>query len=439
MARMAKFVGLAVTIALLAGMLALPAHAQQPRNSRDRGAASKSKVRPKAPPPAEEEPVDEEDSQAEGVYDRNSSDDAGYDDRTEEQPDDERPAPRRANRSRPTRESESSESEEPEREEAADRGDAEDASSETAEDEDDPSVEETPRGKTGRSRKGPAPDDILPPFANRQPSPQERKIVDKALADWELKTEKIETFKVAFTKWEYVQDSGFADPQQPVRKSVGEIKYAAPCKGRYRIKRSTYYSPAENPKAPPVEQQEEGGEYWLCDGEAIIEIRQAEKEVVERRLPPELQGQAIADGPLPFVFGVDAAKLKERFYIHPITPQDAEEGSLWLEFFPRTTADWLEYDHVVVILSEESMLPTAIKITKPNLTTWESFAFDPPKINSFVEKVRDFLSPKTPLGWKRVAIPFKGAPARAEEQAERETPVPKRAERAADKRKTNKG
>ena len=46
-------------------------------------------------------------------------------------------------------------------------------------------------------------------------------------------------------------------------------------------------------------------------------------------MPPELQGKAIVDGPLPFLFGADAQKLKQRYYLRIITPRTRKAKSGW--------------------------------------------------------------------------------------------------------------
>ena len=53
----------------------------------------------------------------------------------------------------------------------------------------------------------------------------------------------------------------------------------------------------------------------MCDGKSVFEYRHQDKHLVERPIPKELQGQSIVDGPLPFLFGAEAAKLKARYWL----------------------------------------------------------------------------------------------------------------------------
>ena len=57
----------------------------------------------------------------------------------------------------------------------------------------------------------------------------------------------------------------------------------------------------------------------------VYQYRPDLKQLVEHPIPPQLQGQAIVDGPLPFLFGADAAKLKQRYWMK--LDQAAEPGS----------------------------------------------------------------------------------------------------------------
>ena len=55
------------------------------------------------------------------------------------------------------------------------------------------------------------------------------------------------------------------------------------------------------------------------------------------RLPPELQGKAIVDGPLPFLFGAKAETIKARYWIR-VLPETGN-GKFWLEAVPKSRQD----------------------------------------------------------------------------------------------------
>jgi hypothetical protein len=138
-----------------------------------------------------------------------------------------------------------------------------------------------------------------PPAPPRQPpalSPQEQAALDQLLAAWEARSGAVKTWSCTFHKWEYNAWSP-ADEKGERRafaESSGELKYAAPDKGLFRIKDSRQW----NPQTRRYEVRGgEAGEHWVCNGESIYEFRHAERQLRETRLPPEMRGKAISDGP----------------------------------------------------------------------------------------------------------------------------------------------
>ena len=80
------------------------------------------------------------------------------------------------------------------------------------------------------------------------------------------------------------------------------------------------------------------GEHWVCNGTSIYEFRHGDRQLRETKLPPELRGKAISDGPLPFVFGAKADTLKKRYFMRLVTPPGVTD-QIWLESLPRFQAD----------------------------------------------------------------------------------------------------
>ena len=69
----------------------------------------------------------------------------------------------------------------------------------------------------------------------------------------------------------------------------------------------------------------ERAEHWICDGKSVFFHDHKTKKLIEYKLPPESQGKAIRNGPLPFLFGAEAARLKQRYYMRVITPQNVQD------------------------------------------------------------------------------------------------------------------
>ena len=246
-----------------------------------------------------------------------------------------------------------------------------------------------------------------PPF---QISPEHQKYLDELLAYWEHRSNQISTFKCSFTRWEY-KPAFLADPNKAWTISEGVVQYAQPDKGLFRIdKIGRYTPPAKNPDGTIVPGARETyanqggvfGEYWICDGESVFEYNYAQKQLIERELPADMRGQAIADGPLPFLFGAKADRLKSRFWMRVITPPDVQK-EYWIDARPKTRQDAANYERIEVILDQTDFLPKAMQIYLPGGTERTSFQFASRTVNSPWELFkRDFSKPALPRGWTKV-------------------------------------
>ncbi|MEN0111996.1 MAG: hypothetical protein AAF805_14850, partial [Planctomycetota bacterium] len=144
-------------------------------------------------------------------------------------------------------------------------------------------------------------------------------------------------------------------------------------------------------------------EHWVCDGEAVYEYKHDQKQLVVRPIPPEFQGQNIAEGPLPFLFGAEADKLKARYWMR--VDARAPEGTVWLVASPKRRSDAANYRQVDLMLDAREMLPNAMRVTMPDGShTTYTFELADASINSRVTQLwnRVFQAPMTPIGWKRV-------------------------------------
>lgn len=231
----------------------------------------------------------------------------------------------------------------------------------------------------------------------------EQGFVDQILQMWENSSSQVKTFDCKFERWEY--DPVFGPGSDiPFIKSVGQLSYAKPDKGSFKIDEVQRFI-AKDPNKPTEGdyqlQKEEVGEHWVCDGKAIYEYKHDKKQLVVQPLPEDMRGQSIVDGPLPFLFGAEAKKLKARYWIRS---RESKPDTIWLEAYPRTQADAANYHHVDVMLERKTMTPTAIQVYMPNGRNRAVYIFDKPKVNAALNQLFGslFSSPRTPLGWTRV-------------------------------------
>lgn len=244
-------------------------------------------------------------------------------------------------------------------------------------------------------------------------TPQEEAVLDRLLTDWQQMSAGVKTFEATFTRWDYDGVFGVQTPgEAPTPKRVvnGTLKYAAPDKGLYELGDQT--------------------EKWICTGDAVFEFRADLKQVREHPLPPELRGKAIADGPMPFVFGVEAAKMKARYWMR-ITPQDKQD-QVWLEVFPRYAKDAANFAKIDVVLSfahqngtVTKLEPFALNMHLPNGKDRTVYQFSNMQTNAVLGNFQNFLGifvrPGTPFGWQHQVVE---APSGVDPQPAAQNPQP---------------
>jgi TIGR03009 family protein len=240
-----------------------------------------------------------------------------------------------------------------------------------------------------------------PPVRNDAPkapfvlSPPEATALENLLRDWEKRNKEINVMESKFYRWKY--DAVFGDGKQPPYE-VGELKFAAPDKGLMKIE-------AKDPKQ---------SEQWLCDGKSIYQFDYPRRLVTEYVMPLELQGKGIGDGPLPFVFGIEAEKLKQRYFMRIITSPSEQNTSVWLEAYPRYQQQAAEFSKVEVILKTggptHALAPFAINIYAPNGKDHVVYQLWDPVINppgGYIPQIfRDWTKVSIPFGWtKKTELP----------------------------------
>jgi TIGR03009 family protein len=232
----------------------------------------------------------------------------------------------------------------------------------------------------------------VPPKPIRAPFQLTREQFDdlwQVLKAWETRGAKVKTYRCQITLWEYNK----AFNSKSVRE--GELKYKAPDKGVFKVK--------------DAEGKSWDG-HWLCDGQAVYEYNYNSKTLVQITLPPEMRGQAIAEGPLPFVFCSKAESLLDRYFLRLVTPDDKRDKEIWIEAYPRTQKDAANFQRATVILTT-NLEPFALEMYLPGGNERQVYQFDNAVINEFnLISWGDPFTPTLPKGWTKVVDPGTGPP-----------------------------
>jgi TIGR03009 family protein len=258
---------------------------------------------------------------------------------------------------------------------------------------------------------------VQPPVAPQVPegfqlNQLQQTALNTVLDAWQQENAKIKTFQCSFERWEY--DPVFG-PQGniPLYKNKGELSYIKPDKGSFQITETNKWQvqPAL-PGQPPngavngdwQKQPDAIGDHWVCDGTSVYQYRPDLKQLIEHPIPPQLQGQAIVDGPLPFLFGADAAKLKERYWMKLDQNQNQNPDQIWIIALPKFQAQAADLTEVDVILDAKQRLPLYMQVWMPN-RSHHTYIFDTKNaaINNPLARIQAlFQRPSVPFGWKRV-------------------------------------
>jgi TIGR03009 family protein len=272
------------------------------------------------------------------------------------------------------------------------------------------------------------------PMAPFQLTPPQEQYLNDILRYWEFKSRGIERFRTKFVRLEYDPVFGPKDPDTPKTESTGVIMYAAPDKGLFKVEKVSHYVAPQGPNDQVRYEERSGevGEHWVCDGQSVFEYNHQQKKLIQYQLPQEMQGKAIANSPLPFVFGANANQIQQRFWMRVITPREAQ-GEYWLEAYPKSQADAANYQKIEIILDEKEYLPKAIQVFDPTYDVRRNpkrttFIFDEREVNwnILAQKLnifhKEFYEPALPGGWtKEIQSPGQSAAPKAQEA--RRTPA----------------
>ena len=249
-------------------------------------------------------------------------------------------------------------------------------------------------------------------------APEHVQWVDQILKYWEERSNKIKTLSCKFTRWDYDPVFGPRDPNTAKTIAKGEVKYAQPDKGLFKVTDLMLYAPPAKAGDQPTYAPQDAnfGEHWVCDGIRVFEFDARNKRVIERELPPNMKGKAIADGPLPFLFGAKAETIKARYWVRGL-PQGGN-GKYWLEAVPKSRQDAQNFKMVHIVLDEKTFLPEMLQTFAPNFdgkanTSRTTYQFAEHEVTdtglNLLELTKrlnlfatNFYEPKIPSGWKKV-------------------------------------
>ena len=230
-------------------------------------------------------------------------------------------------------------------------------------------------------------------------TPQQQAQLDQVLKAWESKSQATNTLECKFERWHF--DLMAAPAGVHAHKATGEIKYANPDKGLFRVDSMMFYKGMQEGKPQYGPNPNEYGEYWVCNGVELIEYERGKKKCNVQSLPPNMQGTQIFNSPLPFVFNLDAAKIKQRYWVKLM--QSPKPNTFLIQAWPKLQEDRAQYKMVQVVLSAD-FEPEVLLMYAPNFDRklapqWDHYEFSDVKRNAIGAEIKQFMGnfiPKQP-------------------------------------------
>jgi TIGR03009 family protein len=233
------------------------------------------------------------------------------------------------------------------------------------------------QGQAGRAQLQPQAQAQQPrPQVQPESQPQIENIevspaVQQLLEFWEAKSSEVNQLYGEFDRYSYDSDFGVE------KRGQGRLWFEAPDKGRIDITPSDDVPTEPNNINPdklradgqPFQILPDNNERWICNGERVFAINDDDRTYAELSIPPQFQGENIIDSPLPFLFGMQAERAKQR-YIIEIGPMHNPDGriegaalNVHVIVRPRWEQDAREWTTAEILLNPDTFLPNAVRIT----------------------------------------------------------------------------
>lgn len=237
--------------------------------------------------------------------------------------------------------------------------------------------------------------------AGQMPRPAVQVVVDpelqRILQWWERYTKSISRLHGEFDR--YVYDGTFLVE----KRAVGEFWYEAPDQGRIdflpapanKLPQPNANGQRLNPKktgpsGQPYVVQADISTRWICRGDALLYIDLDQKTCEIMDIPPHMQGKNITMSPLPFLFGMSAQEMTERYYLGLGERNDPEgkRGAPMIHIIasPKQAAAAQEWKRAEVLLDpgtrfkdgqgQPVFVPAAIKLIDPTDQQETVYAFN---------------------------------------------------------------
>ncbi len=226
----------------------------------------------------------------------------------------------------------------------------------------------------------------------------EQRRIDRILMRWEQAGAKTNSFSCRFIRWDYDVTFGPKKHDYLMCERNGVLKFRAPDSGLFREDEIKMLNSATG----KYDASRESLDHFCCDGKALYWLHPRVKTVDVIPLPKQWIGRATRDAPMPFLFPIEAKALTKRYSLRESTPAEHVGKQIWLEAWPRESADAASVQRYEVILTLPTYVPIAMQITLPNGKDRTAYLLEDYRVNQAAAVADVDFRPKPPVGWRVV-------------------------------------
>ena len=226
--------------------------------------------------------------------------------------------------------------------------------------------------------------------------------IDELLRVWAAQSAKLETLEVSIYRID--KDLAWGDEEQ--EHYLGHAAFQAPHFAflDYRkVKLQFKPDPKDKKKKVAVAVKNKAGvidappyETIVCSGTEIWHYRYATRQIIVYTLDEETRKRALEEGPLPFLFNMNAADAKRRY---DMAIHSEDEKRYVVKLLPLLPDDKEIFSVIWLSLDKKWFLPTRIVLLSPDRKTQQDFVLSDFKANKPVES-RYFKGVNPGKPWK---------------------------------------
>ncbi len=286
---------------------------------------------------------------------------------------------------------------------------------------------QAPAGKAAQPAPAAAPAPVDPAAVKAQ-QVADRQAMDDVLAQWEVKSKKIVSLDVAFEKIE--RSKGFGDEFYQGRAMLQSPDLA--CLEFRKVLLDENRKPivkADKDGKPVVQLEKEPYERIVCTGTEVLQYAWDTRQIIVHPLDKEIRQKALQQGPLPFLFNMNAAETKRRYSMSLLKQNERE---YLIGIVPSEQIDKGAFTQAFLWLSKETYLPNKLVLYPVGGKDPVEYRFkgENAVIRANVAMDKSFFGFTKIPGWKVIVNPegnAQGAPADARPAAAAGAAQPKRA------------